>query len=224
MQGALLMAGQRSFEDLSLGARVAIPVLGLAIASVLFYVALYMGLSDDLSTAQGQEAQLNAKLAQNRKLSREYEAITAELNQRSARDAQNRRVLPTRTEMASFLQDLNRAAERHGLRIDLVQPQEPEAQALYVRLPVVLKLSGRYSEIVHFFAGVSQLDRVINMQNVELSAQPRRAGDASQGMLAVDVLASTFRSPNDAEIAAQKDDAKGKKGRKKPKAKKAERG
>ena len=114
------------------------------------------------------------------------------------------RALPAEAETASFLQDLNRLAELSGLGIRLVEPRPEEPEEHYVRLPVSLRLAGRYHQLARFFYNVSRLDRLISMEDIHLS-QPQVEGEEVQ--ISVEVLATTFRRPDEPEAQAAADPA-----------------
>jgi type IV pilus assembly protein PilO len=79
----------------------------------------------------------------------------------------------------------------------LVEPRPEEAQEYYVRIPVNLRLAGRYHQLAKFFYNVSRLERAINMENVHLT-EPVVVGDEVR--LSVDVLATTFRRPGEGDV------------------------
>jgi type IV pilus assembly protein PilO len=66
----------------------------------------------------------------------------------------------------------------------------------YVRVPMKLEISGRYHQIAKFFYGVSQLDRIINLENVNLGKPEIHGEDV---IVHADVLATAFRAAEDAK-------------------------
>lgn len=188
------------FARLPVGAKLGLLVMLLLVISALYYFALHMTLTEDIESAQSRYVQLEDELGQAQRRQQEYLACTQELAQREAIDRQNKRILPERAEIAAFLQDLNRLSELSGLRMQLVEPRPEEAQEYYVRIPVNLKLRGKYHQLAKFFYNVSRLERAINMENVRLT-EPTTAGE--EVVLNVDVLATTFRRPSEADLAAQ---------------------
>ena len=111
---------------------------------------------------------------------------------REAIDRANKRVLPQDAEIPAFLQDLNRVAELSGLDIRLVEPRPEESEPLYVRIPVALRVSGKFHQVAKFFYSVSRLERAINMENIQL--RDPSMNEADEVLLVVDALATTFRS------------------------------
>lgn len=198
--------GPSGFAALPGGAKAGLLVMMLLLLSAIYYFALQMSLSDDIDSARQQYDNLLQEEEEARERQQEYLQLTQELAQREAVDRQNKRVLPEDAEIAAFLGDLNRLAEVSGLEMRLVEPRPEEAQALYVRIPVTLSLNGRYHQVAKFFFNVSRLERAINMENIQLK-EPEMEGDEVR--LAVDVLATTFRRPTEAESTAAMVDAQG---------------
>jgi type IV pilus assembly protein PilO len=192
-------SGDQSFAKLPTGGKIALLALLIALICAVYFFALHMSVSDDITSANSRHAQLLAQLQEAQERNAEYVRLREELAARESLDRSNLRALPESSETASFLQDLNRLAELSGLRMRLVEPRPEEPDAHYVRLPVNLQLAGRYHQLARFFYNVSRLDRLISMENIRLS-EPRLEGE--EVLLNVDVLATTYRRPRPDEAQA----------------------
>jgi type IV pilus assembly protein PilO len=182
-----------SFSTLPVAAKVFLLVLMLGVLSAIYYFALHMSLTNDIEAAKNKHAKLEKDLGKAKDRQQEYLRLTQELANRESIDRRNQRVLPERTEIPAFLQDLNRLGELSGLSIRLVQPRPEERAKMYVRIPVSLKLTGKYHQLMKFFHNVSQLDRAISMENITLQ-NPRKKGE--EVLLDVNVRATTYRRPS----------------------------
>ncbi len=186
------MAARRGgLASLSGGQRA---LVGLAVFIAIFlgyYLVRYRSMSDDLTLADDQFEQLNA---QNRVYNAKKLTYTADriaLLQKQERQRQQLKMLPKEAEISSFLSSLSLLANASGLSMDLVQPQDEEASGFYVKIPVKLRVSGRYHQLAKFFYSVGTLERIINMENIELGEPFLRDGDV---LLKAQSLATTFRS------------------------------
>jgi type IV pilus assembly protein PilO len=189
----------QTFAAQPVAVKVLLLVMILAIIGALYYFALHSPLVDQIDGAVARQAQLETDMQNAEARQQEYIRLREELAAREGLDRANMRVLPEAAEMASFLQDLNRLAETSGLQIRLVEPRPEEPDVHYVRLPVALRVSGRYHQLARFFYNVSRLERAISMEDIRLR-EPRAAGE--DVLLDVEVLATTYRRPSDDEIAA----------------------
>lgn len=190
---------EQAFARLPAGAKIGLGVGIVAVIGAVYYFALHMSLTDDLDRARARHATLQTEMQEAQERNAEYVRLREELSQREGLDRANLRALPAEAETASFLQDLNRLAELSGLSIRLVEPRPEEPEQHYVRLPVSLRLAGRYHQLARFFYNVSRLDRLISMEDINLS-NPTMEGE--EVMIDVDVLATTFRRPDEPEPQA----------------------
>lgn len=189
---------QGSFSTLPVAAKVAMLFTGLVLLSAGYYLGVHMGVEQELQDAQRRNSGLQKELSQAHARQKEFLRLREELAGREALDQQNLRILPETAEIPAFLDDLNRLAELSGLSVGSVGPQPERAEQFFVRVPVALKLEGKYHQLAKFFYNVSRLERAINMENVALSA-PKKEGEDI--LLSVSVMATTFRRPSESPAA-----------------------
>ena len=189
---------QQTFAGQPAAVKVMIAVFIVAILGALYYFSLHSPLEEAIAAEQSRYLQLQNQMTEAEARQREFIRLREELAAREGLNRANMRVLPEDAEMASFLQDLNRIAETSGLSIRLVEPRPEEPDTHFVRLPVALRVSGRYHQLSRFFYNVSRLERAISMENIQLG-EPRVSGE--DVVLDVGVLATTYRRPSEAETA-----------------------
>lgn len=196
--------GSEAFARLPAAGKAGIGIGLVAVIGAVYYFALHMSMTDEIQSAQQHHASLQQRMTQARAQNAEYVRLREELAQREGLDRANLRALPAEAETASFLQDLNRLAELSGLEIRLVEPRPEESADHYVRLPVRLQLGGKYHQLARFFYNVSRLDRLISMENINLGEPEPAEADAQvdEVIISVEVLATTFRRPDEAEPQA----------------------
>lgn len=178
------------FGALPAAAKAGIGVAILAVMGAVYYFALHSPLAEQITTARTHGTELETERTAAQARQREYIELREELTAREGLDRANLRVLPEEAEIAAFLADLTRLAELSGLEMRLVEPEAEEEDEHYTRLPVQLRLSGRFHQLTRFFYNVSRLERAISMENVRLS-DPTIVGE--DVVLAVEVLATTYR-------------------------------
>lgn len=187
-------SARAQFDALPIPGKIFMLVLMLGLLSAGYYFSLHMSLADEIQSAKQQYTQLEVKMKEAQAKQKEFLVLSQELAQREPIDRQNKRILPEAAEIPAFLQDLNRVAELSGLNMELVEPRPEEPQQMYVRIPVNLKVSGRYHQVAKFFYNVSRLDRAINMENIQL-VDPKLTGE--EVTLSIQALATTFRRPTE---------------------------
>lgn len=182
----------QTFAGQPLAVKMMLAVFLVAILGALYYFGLHGPLDEAIASEQSSFLQLQNQMSEAEARQREYLRLREELAAREGLNRANTRVLPDDAEMASFLQDLNRLAETSGLSIRLVEPRPEEPDVHFVKLPVALRVSGRYHQLARFFYNVSRLERAISMENIQL-AEPHVTGE--DVVLDVAVLATTYRRP-----------------------------
>ena len=140
--------------------------------------------SQKLKSAQLAQSYEDEKL-QEKKLKELESVIEGLRNERN----RMRSALPESLNLDDFLQNVENAALAAGLKLVEFIPEEQSQSELYVRIPVSLKLVGRYSELISFFDSLRTLDRIVNVENIQLSAMERT--EARQ-LIEASCIATTF--------------------------------
>jgi type IV pilus assembly protein PilO len=110
--------------------------------------------------------------------------------------------LPGKAEMDALLSDINQAGLGRGLQFELFRPGQVAIKDYYAELPIAIRVTGRYHDIGAFAADVSNLSRIVTLQNLSISAANDRDTTGS-GLLALDATARTYRYLDAGEVAAQ---------------------
>ncbi len=111
--------------------------------------------------------------------------------------------LPSKSEMADLLSDINQAGVGRGLAFELFKPGQEVIRDYYAELPIDIKVSGKYNDVGAFAADMANLPRIVTLNNMVLNAK--------DGTLQLDAVAKTFRYLDADEIGAQKKARKDKK-------------
>jgi type IV pilus assembly protein PilO len=87
-----------------------------------------------------------------------------------------------------------------GLQFELFKPGSVEVKDYYAELPIAIRVTGRFHDVGSFAADVANLSRIVTLQNLNLTV----VGRDSQGQLAMDATARTYRYLDASEVADQK--------------------
>lgn len=192
-----------SFADQPVALKVFILAFAISFVSVLYYFVFHMQLAEDIESAESRHRTLLTERVEADRRRQEFVRLSQELVDREPIDRRNRRILPESQEIPSFLGDMNRLAELSGLAIQRVQPEPETPEAAYTRIPVSMRFRGRYHQFAKFFHSVSQLERAVNLENIDVrivaqtstSTSPPEEGAVPEIPLDVSLLATTFRRP-----------------------------
>jgi len=183
--------GQSALSKLPLAAKVGIGVAMAALVVVAYFIIFYSDVSGAIRAERAKETDLRSKLADQRKIEFAYHQDLAELNERTQRQRELSKVLPESASYPAFLSALQGVANVSGVTLQGWSPMEESPQQFYAKVPMRLRLTGRFHQIAKFFAGVGQLDRIINIEEIKLS-EPKMEGE--DVVVKAECLATAFRS------------------------------
>jgi type IV pilus assembly protein PilO len=179
---------------------VGLGVLGLT--AVAYYVVFYGTLASEIQASKAQEQQLGEELAKARRAEFAYQKDLAELAVRQQRQRELNKILPMASEYPAFLSSIQNVANVAGVQLAGWSPSNEITEQYYARVPMKLTLVGRYHQVAKFFYGVSQLDRIINLENVVITKPEIKGEDV---LVQAETLATAFRAVADTATATTGD-------------------
>jgi type IV pilus assembly protein PilO len=193
----------RRLNPRDIGTWPVLPKLGVLLVLVLVvlgagYMLDWSAQWDELNGARAKEDSLR-----NAFLDKKRQAINLEAYRKQLADIEQSfgamlKQLPNRSEMEALLSDINQAGLGRGLQFELFKPASAEIMSdFYAELPIQIKVVGNYHDIGAFASDVSQLSRIVTLNNLGLSAD-------KDGNLMMDATARTFRYLDEEEVAAQR--------------------
>ena len=105
--------------------------------------------------------------------------------------------LPSKSEMAALLSDINQAGVGRGLAFELFRPDQIVVRDYYAELPIAIKITGKYHDLGAFAADMAHLPRIVTLNNMRLKTD-------KDGALTLEAIAKTFRYLDADELATQK--------------------
>ena len=105
--------------------------------------------------------------------------------------------LPTKSEMAALLTDINQAGLGRGLLFDLFRPGPEVATGVFTEQPITIKVTGTYDDLGKFASDISMMPRIVTLNEINIAP-------TTGGQLAMDAIAKTYRYLDEAELSAQK--------------------
>ena len=201
-----------TFDDLrrlnprDIGSWPALPKLGaLFILLLLLVFAGYwfdwQNQLDELARDRSKEQDLRTAFLDKKKQAVNLEAYRKQLAEIEESFGEMLKQLPNKSEMEALLTDINQAGLGRGLQFELFRPAPAETRSeFYAELPITIKLAGNYHDIGAFTSDISQLSRIVTLNDIALST--------SKGGLTLDAVAKTFRYLDDSEVAAQRKTAR----------------
>jgi len=159
----------------------------------------YLDIQDQIKGAQSRQQQLKGEKDNYEKRKREYQAYRTELTQLQQEQRELLKALPKKAEIPTFLSNLQEQAELAGLEIISLTIEAENPMELYIRIPVRIEVRGSYHSITKFFKNLSELPRIVNVENLSLSVEKAELGISPR--LHARFVAATFRYRDQASSA-----------------------
>jgi type IV pilus assembly protein PilO len=156
------------FASLTPGARGGLIVLSMLLVSALYYVVYFQETETKISKEQDVKTGLLADLESQKRAQATFLSDRDELVLRQQRQRELNKILPEATEVAPFLSSLQQVSNLSGVELSAWQPLEERVESFYAKTPMRLELRGRFHQIAKFVHEVGRLDRIINVENIEL--------------------------------------------------------
>ena len=112
--------------------------------------------------------------------------------------------LPTKSEMASLLTDINQAGLGRGLLFDLFKPSPEVITGEFTEQPISIKVTGSYDDLGKFASDISMMPRIVTLNEIGITP-------VSGGQLNMVAIAKTYRYLDESELLAKKKPAGAKK-------------
>ena len=193
----------RRLDPRDIGSWPVVPKLGALLILLLLIVFAgywfdWKNQLEELAQARNKEQELRTAFLDKQKQAVNLDAYRKQLAEIEESFGEMLKQLPNKSEMEALLTDINQAGLGRGLQFELFRPAPREnTSEFYAELPITIKLTGKYHDIGAFASDVSQLSRIVTLNDIALN--PNKEGD-----VVLDAVAKTFRYLDESEIAAQR--------------------
>lgn len=158
---------------------------------------------DRLTLIRAEESKLKDAF-----LAKKKQAVNLDLIKKQLIDTQQSfgallKQLPTKSEMAALLTDINQAGLGRGLLFELFRPGAEVATGVFTEQPITLKVTGSYDDLGKFASDVSMMPRIVTLNDISIVP-------GAGGLLGMDATAKTYRYLDEDELSAQKKPSGGK--------------
>jgi len=161
-----------------------------------YWFVFYSDVAAKIDSAERQKKKLRDDLAQAQQAQATYVADTSDLKLHEQRARELNKVLPSDAQEDGFLSSVQQASNAAGIDLKSYSPQPEVVQAFYAKVPMRLEMTGKFHQIAKFAFELGKMDRVINVDSIEL-ADPRVAGDDI--LLHARCIATAFHAVKPAE-------------------------
>jgi type IV pilus assembly protein PilO len=156
---------------------------------------------DELQAEQGKEVQFRTEYTEKLTQAINIDALRKQREEVQQFVLQLEKQLPGKAEMDALLSDINQAGLGRSLQFELFRPGQVVVKEYYAELPIAIKITGKYHDMGAFAADISQLSRIVTLNNIILAP-------VKDGTLSMEAVAKTFRYLDPEEVVMQKKNMK----------------
>lgn len=189
-----------ALDRLSPVGKLLIGILFVGLVGVLYFVFFYADLDTQIASAKQRHGTLTDELRRAQESKEAYQKDLDEKTRREQLSQQQKKILPDDPEMPAFLQVLQNTATISGVELTSWSPADEVPQDFFARVPMKLTLKGKFHQIAKFVFSVGQLDRIINIENIQLKNPA--STDGNEVLVEVECLATAFRASRPGEATA----------------------
>ena len=153
--------------------------VGLGIGLLLFgagYWRLVQPKSDEYDRLQGQLAELQTKIQEGRAARQELPKFREEVRQLELELDKLLRILPARRNTPDLMRRIRSLAEQGDFALKRFNPGILTDKEFFSEWPISVNVEGGYHNLALFFDRISRFSRIINIEDLEITALPPAAG------------------------------------------------
>jgi type IV pilus assembly protein PilO len=191
-----------TLDRLSLPAKAGLGFFVMVLVALFYFILFYGDVDKDIAAQQQTEAALRAQLQEAEESKELYQKDLDEKTRRQQLAKEQKKILPDNAETPSFLSAVQSVATVSGINLTAYSPTEEIPLEFYAKVPMSLKATGKFHQMAKFFHGIGQLDRIINVEDIQMNVVSQsNADDAEDNEIRVEVscLATAFRALKDGE-------------------------
>ncbi|MCC6553757.1 MAG: type 4a pilus biogenesis protein PilO [Polyangiaceae bacterium] len=176
-------------------AKVGVGALFVLLVGVLYFVGFYADVASEIDAAAQRQQLLQAELSKAQASKEAYQKDLDEKTRREQLSREQKKILPDDSETPAFLSAIQSVATISGVNLTSWSPTEEIPQEFFAKVPMKLTLNGKFHQVAKFFYGVGQLDRIINVENIQIKEKSQGAKtEAEEVKVDVECLATAFRA------------------------------
>ena len=152
-----------------LGAAIGL-VLGV-VAAVLLHLYAYQGKRDEIAAQERRISDLQRKVQEGQNAKRQLPQFREEVRRLELDLEKLLRILPARKNTPDLIRRIRTLTEQAGFDLRVFDPAERETdREFYKEWPINIDLQGDYHELALFFDRISRFSRIINIDNLQVTA------------------------------------------------------
>jgi type IV pilus assembly protein PilO len=162
-------------EVIKMPVRIAILAGTLVVLAGLFIWLVYLPKTEQITVTMASIEGLNTKLDRARIQRKKLPKVREEKKKVDLQFEAALRLLPNEMEIPELLTKMAELAVESNLDMPNFKPQNNRKKGFYEEVPISLKIRGTYHNVAIFFEKVGNMERIMNIQNVNMKPEKERS-------------------------------------------------
>ncbi len=167
-------------ESLSRVQRILISSVFFILIVGIFIYFFYWPKFDKISSLNKDLTTLEKKLSTAKRNAADLKKFQAQMKEAEAQFNMAMKKLPEKEEIPSLLTAISDSGQAVGLDFLLFEPKAEKKKEFYAEIPVAMSLRGDYHNLAIFFDQVARLNRIVNIENIQMSRGKSKGSGASE--------------------------------------------
>jgi type IV pilus assembly protein PilO len=177
-------------EDIKMPIRIGIFVGTIVLLAAAFVYFVYMDKQEKIAQTQASIQELDTKLNRAKNQRKKLPKVRAEKKQVDDQFDAALKLLPNEKEIPDLVTKITALGADAGLDLRVFTPKSDRKKEFYKEIPISLRLKGTYHNVAIFFEKVGRMERIMNIQNVNM--KPERANSTTLNVTC-EAITYTFR-------------------------------
>ncbi|AEH44395.1 hypothetical protein Thein_0513 [Thermodesulfatator indicus DSM 15286] len=180
------------WDALSQRDRIIVLCLLIIVPLALYAKLIALPLKENIDHLFKEKVQKEQELKRLQIAAIKIKKIREEYNKVKILSKEAEKLLPTKAEIASFLENIDRESEKFNVSVSEIKVLKEENKEIYKKIPLALKLEGNFNNIMLFIDSLRLKDKIITPTQIRLTKD--------KGYLRADCTLLTFRTLTEEEI------------------------
>ncbi|GAB6095793.1 type 4a pilus biogenesis protein PilO [Desulfatiferula olefinivorans] len=188
----------KKIEELDKVQRLAICIITIGLLGAAFYFLMAAPKIESIQKLKAAYEQADKKLGVAKKKAAQLEQLQ---NERKMKEAEFRKVmkaLPENKEIPSLLTSISQSGQDTGMEFQSFTPGKENNKGFYGEIPVDMEMVGSFHNTVLFFDRVTSLNRIVNIRDIDMNADPGK--DGAQTRIKTKCQAVTYKFVEQADV------------------------
>jgi len=148
-------------------------IISVLLPLALFYNFYYTPKQEKKKRLIQDIQALNAEIIKYEKIAQREREIEFVINERKKFLAECQKILPNEKEIPELLNNIAKLANKRNLKVLQFIPKSEVQKNYYNEIPIELNIVGSFKNIFDFLNDVENMDRLVNLVQVDISSQDR---------------------------------------------------